>query len=1015
MSSIKNRKHRTILSSASFWLAAIVATTSLSCATGDGDDVYSEGSASETVATSTAPLVAGDCSSYLSDPQLGLVATTEADQSYRWVTRNMTAFDAAIACAKTIANPTLRIPAGLFDVATIDVSFILNVNLIGAGIDSTTLRRRPIAWNNRTQGDVPEWTEIIRGRRSSGLVVRDLTLDGNAYRMAIAGSNLIQFPTCKNGEGCSGAINVTLSHNVIVNNIRVRNGFRWAAQFGQVKGLEFSDNIIDSGNVFTDFQPHLDPGGTIAHVHSSQDGLHLVNVVNGKILRNSIWSQDSGIAIEGNTEWNWFTFKDETLPNIGSRNVVVEQNFVQTNRGAGLGRPALTDAAVYGDRLSSDWIGEGGIDVFYWEQAANRTKSFIGTASAIQNIVIQKNAVNGARYGARVGSFYGADYDGLNRIHRIANVQIIDNNPLFRAGRGLQYLAGFRNITTSAKPGIYNPTGGVGIKVNSADGVEIARNDISNVIGGLGVELGNVTSFKVNSNVISGVYGRSLALNFRWDGGEGIRVWNAYGNPSNDPNFVGPFFNAQSSEILSNIIRDVSSYGIYVYGTANFKVSRTSNIITKYIPVGIERRSIALEGTSGIDEQHAEAPASSVPWPAVNPDPLNFVAATDLSNSASQGHRSWFARAWMPGVGIRNMVWDPNDPQRWRGRNLNNFIWTSGDSVMFYPEGSQPILEWEAPRAGRVRVLGTVRKASVAGGDGVAASIWLNSALVWPANPNGYWQTIAFDDARGVDHSLELNVNAGDILSFRVDQGSSSAHDFVAWNPRVRYMNRGVSFAGVEVSEPPAFRAARWSLAAETKQFATSLNNVFGSSGYYVLAPGADVPIRPVTNGDMTAYGTAFQRPAFLTSNPSALGGSWVNFGGYALVTKPGATSASDYYRVGGISAGVGITVNGAGVETKFADGFAFTLSQDATFRLGVLVDGFGGNGAYAPDFVSVFDASNGRVVYNSSALRRDGWPDLVLFDIDGRAGTSYGVALHRRTPADGAVVGYSMVTFDAL
>jgi|GEM_PF-1892524 len=226
---------------------------------------------------------------------------------------------------------------------------------------------------------------------------------------------------------------------------------------------------------------------------------------------------------------------------------------------------------------------------------------------------------------------------------------------------------------------------------------------------------------------------------------------------------------------------------------------------------------------------------------------------------------------------------------------------------------------------------------------------------------------------------------------------------------------RGVSFVGVESADAPTFRAARWSLPSEGKQFSVALNNVFGSSGYYVLAPGADVPVRPVLNADISAYGTAVKLPSFLSANPLAFPGTWVNFGGYALVTRPGAVSASDYYRIGGISAAVRTVVNGAGVETKFADGFSFTLSQDATFRMGVMVDAFGNNGAYAPDYVSVYDTSTGRAVYNSSALRRDGLPDLVLFDVDGRAGTSYGVALHRKTPADGVVVGYSMVTFDAL
>lgn len=190
---------------------------------------------------------------------------------------------------------------------------------------------------------------------------------------------------------------------------------------------------------------------------------------------------------------------------------------------------------------------------------------------------------------------------------------------------------------------------------------------------------------------------------------------------------------------------------------------------------------------------------------------------------------------------------------------------------------------------------------------------------------------------------------------------------------------------------------------------------MFGASGYYLLAPGRDVNIKPVMNGDMTEYGTVFQKPEFLAASPRAVSGTWVNFDGYALVTVPRATAADHYYRIGGISAPVAITTNGAGVETQFVNGLSFTLADNARFRLGILVDAFGSGGAYAPDFISVYDSSTRKVVYNSAALQRDGWPDLVIFDVEGRAGTTYDVALHRKTPTDGAVVGFSMVTFDAL
>ncbi len=140
-----------------------------------------------------------------------------------------------------------------------------------------------------------------------------------------------------------------------------------------------------------------------------------------------------------------------------------------------------------------------------------------------------------------------------------------------------------------------------------------------------------------------------------------------------------------------------------------------------------------------------------------------------------------------------------------------------------------------------------------------------------------------------------------------------------------------------------------------------------------------------------------------------------MNYPGYAMVTKPEAAGAGDAFRIGGISATVAASTNGAGVGTKYVEVFSFKLAKDERFRLGVMVDAFDGGGAYAPDYVSVSEDASRKAVHNTAPLKRDGSPDLVLFDIEGKAGTAYTVALHRKTPADGAVVGFSLITFDRL
>lgn len=222
-----------------------------------------------------------------------------------------------------------------------------------------------------------------------------------------------------------------------------------------------------------------------------------------------------------------------------------------------------------------------------------------------------------------------------------------------------------------------------------------------------------------------------------------------------------------------------------------------------------------------------------------------------------------------------------------------------------------------------------------------------------------------------------------------------------------------VVFVGVESGLSPEFRAQRWSLATEPKEHAVA-NDFFGGSGYYCLAPDQDVPVEPVTASDITAFGTILRKPDFITAHPVAANGNWVNFPGYALVTRPATCEPGDAVRIGGISTTVGATINGAGVETRFVDVFSFQLSANTQFRLGVMVDAFDG-GVYAPDYISVYDNASQTAVFTSQPLTRDGIPDLVLFDIDGTEGTSYTMALHRQTPAEDAIVGFSMVTFDRL
>ncbi len=222
----------------------------------------------------------------------------------------------------------------------------------------------------------------------------------------------------------------------------------------------------------------------------------------------------------------------------------------------------------------------------------------------------------------------------------------------------------------------------------------------------------------------------------------------------------------------------------------------------------------------------------------------------------------------------------------------------------------------------------------------------------------------------------------------------------------------GITFVGVESGAPPDFKTQRWSLRTQPKELAVK-NDIHGGSGHYVLAPGVDVNEAVDTPARIDSHGTVIRKPDFLKNHPVPGAGKWVNFPGYSTVTIPFATDKTDAFRIGGISTRADASV-GKDAEMMASEAFRFELSSDAAFRLGIMVDAFN-SPDFAPDFISVrLDGGDGFCI-NATPLTRDNSPDLVLFDINGKAGESYTVSLHRKPPVAGAELGFSLITFDRL
>jgi hypothetical protein len=151
--------------------------------------------------------------------------------------------------------------------------------------------------------------------------------------------------------------------------------------------------------------------------------------------------------------------------------------------------------------------------------------------------------------------------------------------------------------------------------------------------------------------------------------------------------------------------------------------------------------------------------------------------------TANQGENNWYYRTWTGGAGTFDMSWNPDQSGHWRGRNSFDAIWVYANNLYLHPDNDQTMLEWKAPRNGTINIVGTVKKYDIGGGDGVNVSIWKNGTMIWPLS----WLNIAYNDTTGVNHNFMTTVSAGDIISFRVDEGANNAYDTTMWNATIIY------------------------------------------------------------------------------------------------------------------------------------------------------------------------------------------------------------------------------------
>lgn len=153
-------------------------------------------------------------------------------------------------------------------------------------------------------------------------------------------------------------------------------------------------------------------------------------------------------------------------------------------------------------------------------------------------------------------------------------------------------------------------------------------------------------------------------------------------------------------------------------------------------------------------------------------------------SQSQQGINGWYYRTWTNGVGNADMKWNSDGSGHWRGAHSYDAIWMYDGILYLHPDTNQTILEWKAAQKGNIQITGNVRKYDILGGDGVVVSIWKNDTLIWPESG---WTAIGYNDNVGLKHDIEVDVEQGDIISFRVDEGMNNAYDTTIWTPIITY------------------------------------------------------------------------------------------------------------------------------------------------------------------------------------------------------------------------------------
>ncbi|WP_341278961.1 carbohydrate binding domain-containing protein [Paenibacillus sp. FSL H8-0537] len=154
----------------------------------------------------------------------------------------------------------------------------------------------------------------------------------------------------------------------------------------------------------------------------------------------------------------------------------------------------------------------------------------------------------------------------------------------------------------------------------------------------------------------------------------------------------------------------------------------------------------------------------------------------DYAFTKEQGLNDWYYQIWN-GTSFEDMTWNTS-LSRWEGKTA----WEVIGKDWIHPGVNDIALTWQVPQSGAIHIGGKIKKHQInLLGDGINLKVLKNNTQIWPTTG---WKHLAGDDAIGIDLNLDMNVVAGDNVSFILNKNGNLNYDGTVWKPTIKYVEK---------------------------------------------------------------------------------------------------------------------------------------------------------------------------------------------------------------------------------